>query len=373
MKFLSMAHISPSLDKKPSRFIGADIIRVLAMLMVIYLHTVYSFTVRSDFFATKSWFIFEPLAALSKTSMVLFFMLSGFLVINKNRTVKENWRITKNRIIVPLLFFTFTNIVLQVYKYKLPFVSGLWSQFLAALPKYPNNWLWFLMVLLFLYLLNPVWQTLFFKEKNPEIAIYVTKLFFIYTFITVSIKFAGNNLNFFNSFTSWLGYLFFYLYGALVRNNWINSSRKKINFFLILIGLSMIMVGDYCNLYVQKYSLKFIFAGYFTDYLSLPVVLLGIGIFNFLIAPDNQKSFKHFFHKKILKVLQVLAGLSYGTFLIHPLVVDTLSNILGINIDTLHINIYLYNTFYFLVVLGSGVLITYIIMKIPKLRVIIGG
>ena len=133
--------------QKISRKVNVDIIRVLAMLMVIYLHTVYSFTMRSDFFATKSWFIFEPFAALSKASITLFFMISGFLLTNKNRTVKENWQITLNRIIIPLIFFTIFDLLFQVYKYKLSLVS-VWSQFFASLPKYPNNWLWFLMVLL---------------------------------------------------------------------------------------------------------------------------------------------------------------------------------------------------------------------------------
>jgi len=140
-----------------------------------------------------------------------------------------------------------------------------------------------------------------------------------------------------------------------------------------LIGLSVEMIGDYYALYVKAHSLKFNMAGYFTDYLSLPIILLAIGIFNFFIMEGNEKLFENFFKGKILRILQVLANSSYGIYLIHPFIVSIISEVLGVSIDSLRINVYLYNLTFFTIVLVISILITSAIIKIPKIRIIIGG
>ena len=99
------------LFNKNKRIINADLIRVVAMLMVIFLHTILNFTIRPDFFATKLWFLFEPIAALSKSSVLLFLILSGYLVISKERTIEENSQKILKKIVIPLAFFEFLNVV----------------------------------------------------------------------------------------------------------------------------------------------------------------------------------------------------------------------------------------------------------------------
>src|SRR5260221_8277573 len=87
------------------RIFSADVIRVAAMLMVVVLHTILNFTLRPDFFATKVWFAFEPIVAISKTAVLLFFMISGYLVIGKERSIRENLKKIRGVIVIPFVFF----------------------------------------------------------------------------------------------------------------------------------------------------------------------------------------------------------------------------------------------------------------------------
>lgn len=142
---------------------------------------------------------------------------------------------------------------------------------------------------------------------------------------------------------------------------------------MIIIGLSAIIIGDYYTTFAKIHSMTFIWSGYFFEYLSIPIVLLAVGTFNLIIASDFGWLTKNSFGNKFIYVIQIFAGLSYGIYLIHSFVVSFLFDILGFNFDKLAMNVYLYNLLNFFLVLGISTIISYLIMKIPKLRLVIGG
>ncbi len=345
------------------------------MLMVVCLHTILSFTLREDFFATKAWFILEPIVAFSKIGVLLFFMISGYLVINKNRSIVDNWKITKKRILVPLCFFSILNFGYELYKFSLMGKSQslFWKEQLSNINNFPNSPLWFLVVLLFLYLLNPVWQTLFTKERDSSLALYVTKMSLSFSLLVTIIKFFSHDHTvFFNSFTLWIGYVFFYLYGGLVRNNWVSFNKVRINLAMITIGLLSILVGDFYTLFRNAHSLGFIWSGYFFEYLSIPIIMLAVGTFNLFVSNDFSWTNKKLSHN-IINVIEMFAGLSYGVYLIHPFVASIFTDILGFDFDKLSMNVYLFNFINYFLVLGISVLVSFLIVKTPGLRLTIGG
>jgi surface polysaccharide O-acyltransferase-like enzyme len=358
-----------------SRLIGVDFIRVIAMLMVLVLHTIISFTMRPDFFATKLWFVVEPISAISKPAVLLFFMMSGFLVINKSRTIQENWKKTKKRIFIPLCFFSILNIIYAFSNFHYNGSNGvefLQSQ-LVRVTNFPSSPLWFLVVLLFLYLLNPVWQTIFGDSKNRNLGRYLVLLSFIFSAIVTIIKFPSlKNDIFYNNFTAWLGFLFFYLYGGLVRNNWININNNKINTVLVIFSFIAIMIGDYFTAFANVYNLNFIWNGYTFDYLSIPVILLSVGLFNILIRANYRWISENNAGRKFLQGLKWLAGLSFGIYLIHSYVVSIFTDKIGFDFNKITINVYLYNILNYSLVLTISLIITYIIKKTPKFRMVIG-
>ena len=295
-----------------SRLISVDILRILAMLMVLVLH-------------------------------------SGYLVINKNRTIKDNWQKTKKRILLPLAFFSVLNIIYAFSNFHYTGSNGIvfLQQQLVRVTNFPSSPLWFLVVLVFLYLLNPVWQVIFTDSKNRNIARYI-------------------------NFTAWIGFLFFYLYGGLIRNNWINISNNKINIGLVLFSFLAIVIGDYFTAYANVYHLNFIWNGYTFDYLSIPVILLSVGIFNIIIKENFDWVYEKNIGPKAVHALKWLAGLTFGIYLIHTYVVSIFTDKIGFSFDKLSINVYVYNILNYTLVLTISLIITYIIKKTPKLKMIIG-
>jgi surface polysaccharide O-acyltransferase-like enzyme len=366
---------TPENNENSSRLIGVDIIRILAMLMVLVLHTILSFTMRPDFFATKLWFIVEPICAISKPAVLLFFMVSGYLVINKNRTIKDNWQKTKKRILVPLAFFSILNIVYAFSNFQYTGSNGIdfLQHQLVRVTNFPSSPLWFLVVLLFLYLLNPVWQLIFADGKNRNIARYIVFLSLIFSAFITIIKFPSlKNDFFFNNFTAWIGFLFFYLYGGLIRNNWFNIKNNKINIAIVLFSFLAIVIGDYFTAYANVYHINFIWNGYTFDYLSIPVILLSVGLFNLIIKEDFSWVCNNNTGHKTVSALRWLAGLSFGIYLIHTYVVSIFTDKIGFDFNKLSINVYLYNILNYTLVLTISLIITYIIKKTPKFKMVIG-
>lgn len=362
-------------NTKPARLISVDVIRVTALLMIIALHTILNFTVRPDFFATKAWFALEPISALSKAGILLFFMLSGYLVISKNRPIKDNLEKIIKRIVVPLFFFSLLNIIIAFNKFHFNAVnvSEFWQGQLVRITNFPSSWLWFLIVLMFMYLLNPIWQLIFSEEKNKKVALYLVTLAFIFSVTATIIKFPSlKNLIFYNNFTGWLGYLFLYLYGGLVSNGWINFDRKKVNITLFFVGFIAIMVGDYYTYFARLHGIDFIWSGYFFDFLSLPDILMSVGLFNLLIKVNYSRSFNGNWGHALKNIIHRMAVLSFGIYLIHSYVVTLFTDVIGFYFDHLKMNVYLYNFLNYFLVLGISTLITYVIIKIPKLKMVIG-
>lgn len=353
--------------EKSSRIINADIIRVTAMFMVILLHTILNFTIRIDFFATKLWFLFEPIIAISKTCVLLFFMLSGFLVISKKRSIKENLDKTFKKILIPLAFFTLLNIAYAWTKFH--FDGNNLNLFvidqIKRMVSFPSSPMWFLVILAFLYLLNPVWQIIFSKEQKPELAKFITFGSLAFSILTTIIQFPSQRINImFNSFTAWTAFAFFYFYGALIKNKWIKVNNQKINLIMIGVGLILTIAGDFLSIWQRINQISFIWNDYTGNYLNIPIVMIAVGIFNLLISTDFSRLKSNF--------LSWLSGLSFGIYLIHTYVISLFTDIIGFDFNKLGINVYLYNFLNVFLVLFISILIVTLIKKIPKMRAIIG-
>ena len=343
------------------------------MLSVIFLHTIYSFTVRTDFFLTKSWYIFEPLSALSRSSLALFFMISGYLVIHKNKTVKDNLKTTFNRIFIPFFFFSIFASFFYLIKNGRSIINVFNPSFVFGnVMKFPDNWLWFLEVLLFLYLLNPLWQEIFNDRSKRAIAQYSTVFFFLFTITTVLLKFLTHTLLFFNSYTTWIGYVCCYLYGALVKNKWGFRHSKLLSIAIFMVGLIIEVTGDYFSILNQKNGTPLAFAGYFSDNIAIPPLLMAIGMFNFFINVKSVEAYKNILVSTLYKVITLFAGLSYGIYLTHQFIALSLYDILGLSVDSVHVNVYFFFIAVYTITLLGAAAITFFISRIPILRIIIG-
>jgi len=317
--------------------------------------------------------VFEPLSAISRSSLALFFMISGYLVINKNRTVRENLKITVQRIIIPFVSFSILASLFFLFKNGRSLSMAIDPKYIFGdVMKFPDNWLWFLEVMFFLYMLNPLWQGIFCDRNLTSGARYITYFFFIFTTGAILLKFSTHTLTFFNSFTTWIGYACCYLYGALVKNDWNYKRNRYFYYILFFLGLFMEVIGDYFVIANHKNGISLPYAGYFSDNIAIPPLLMAVGLFNLFIDIKQVKVGGKRVSLMVQKTVQTFAVLSYGIYLTHEFISQTLFDILGWNVDSIHMNIYLYNGGVFALTLFGSAAITYIISRIPKLKMIIG-
>lgn len=217
------------MEQKNCRLLGLDWIRCIATFMVILLHT--SAITFVEF--KEGWVVASFFDSFSRCAVPLFFMLSGFLLLNgKGENLKVFMTRRFLRIFVPFL------ILCAVYA----FVKG-WSlgQLLQkSLFQGPLDFhLWFIYSIIGIYLFLPIVETLF-KTKSYEIIKYYLCLWFVSFILFQTLqRIFGFSVNPFQTFNFYYfqGYL-----GYVILGGWIN-----------------VLFKDFFNGSSNKFFLKFLF------------------------------------------------------------------------------------------------------------------
>ena len=356
--------------KQAERSINADLIRIIAMLMIIVMHTFLSFTLRPDFFQTPIYYLLVPIVVVSNTGVLLFFMLSGYLVVGKKRSIKENLKKTFIKLGIPLVFFSLINTAISWQQMSTAHlgIDALWADLLKQILKFPNSSLWFLIVLMVLYALNPIWDLVFSADATKKIAKYLLTLTFIFTFsITLAEYLTGNSRvasPIFNNFTAWTGYVCFYLYGAAAKRLWVQTKNQKFNLILIAVGFVLAISSNYFSQLLARDGISFFWVNYNQSTSSPAAAMIAIGIFNLLLSTNLQWLRS--------KAIIYLSQLSFGIYLIHTNVVALLTSV-GFDFDHIRMNIYLYNLVNFSLVFGISLILAAIVARIRGLKMLIGS
>jgi len=128
--------------------------------------------------------------------------------------------------------------------------------------------------------------------------------------------------------------------------------------------LTLTIAGDYLTMQHLSFQTPSVWDGYTGNYLSLPVTITAIGIFNLLMSLDLSKLRSDF--------LIWLSGLSFGIYLTHTYAVSLLTDAIGFDFNKLNLNVYIYNLLNILLVFSISLGITLLIKKTPKLKMVIG-
>lgn len=357
--------------KKTERIINADVIRIMAMLMIIVMHTFLSFTLRPDFFRTPIYYLLEPIAVFSNAGVLLFFILSGYLVVGKRRSIKDNLRKTLIKLGIPFAFFSLINGLISWQQMSSAHLGldAFWADLLKQILKFPNSTLWFLIVLMSLYLLNPIWELIFSSKQTKHVARYVLLLSFLFTFsITLAEYITGNSLvasPIFNNFTAWTGYACYYLYGAAAKRSWVPMSNQKLNVSLLMGGMLLTISSNFFSKLLATNDVSYFWLSYNQSTTSPAVAMIAIGVFNLLMSANLQKIKSD--------AIIYLSQLSFGIYLIHTNVVALLTTYIGFDFDHISMNIYVYNLVNFSIVLCVSIAVSAIMVRIKGVKMLIGS
>lgn len=289
-----------------------DVLRVCSMLGVVYLH-VAAPALRNPGNPVL-WNFSNLLTCLFTPAVPLFFMISGALLLENERTTDLNYLFRKRlpRLLIPLAAFsTVTLLYRAIFESPAHALEGL-SRLLNTPATVPY---WFLYALIPMYLISPFLGLLAGRMAKQHwkylILLWLTTrtLYTIRVFLSSELELIFTehwtlNLNFIG------GYLGYFLLGAYLERWQILPSRK---------ALAGIITGCLC---VSVLGSRWdavrtgMYPERFTSYLNLLTILLSSAIF--LLA-------KSYFRGRETSgtVLPLLAGNSFAVYLLHPLVIGT--------------------------------------------------
>jgi len=293
------------------RRLDFDLLRVLSMLGVVYLH-VASGALRT--LRLKSlWSFANVITAFATPAVPLFLMMSGALLLNEEKTadLSHLFRRRIPKVLLPLCVWSALVMLYSLVNENPANAYYLFSRFLAAPVVVPY---WFLYALIPIYLISPLLKRMTDHLSNAHWN-YMMGLWMVATLGLYTVRsFVPEGLQQFFT-VHWTlnlnligGYLGYFLLGAyLDRLDPLPPKKLLFAAFAALITLSI--GGTYWDSYSHmSYSDRF------TNYMTLFTMLLSAVIF--LLA----KSCLHGRESRG-KLLPCLSGISFGVYLIHPLAI----------------------------------------------------
>lgn len=316
----------------------ADIVRALAILLAVGVHIVIPITARPDFFGGKIWWLTFLLNCLFRIGVPLFVILSGYLNLGKEVSLEENNKKVVKRLFIPLVsFYIIFNLAYMAMAYLRKEYFDYWGIF-HNLSKNTHTTLYFLVILFFIQLLNPLWN-LMTEKKNQKVLKYVTRFFLLlaataYVFYYVSLR----EGEVFSTYTLWIMWVGYYLYGYVVKTKGEYLTKKESVFYwtMFITGYFLTVIGGYVTLYLFHNGLSDLFyiggQSYSDAYLGISVMMMAMSGFNLIMRSRKAKSLEKYFYLK--KIVVFMAKISFPLYLIHLLVMDVLSKFFGIYPDS---------------------------------------
>ena len=318
------------------RFLWADIIRVIAIYLVVHFHTAY--------------------IGIDKVSVPLFVMLSGALLLGKKESsyVFLHKRILK--ILIPwiawtviymifFLFFATNTQEIRIEFFKGNLAQTTVSQWAHYFVRMFFSALWFLPMIFSIYLLTPLLRTIMHNSGKFDIYFMLFAWFCFFSLLPT-----------------------FYDSPAFPRfmPNLLFTALQYIGYFLV--GYLMVVKNVGMNLATITFVvISFIY--FFTNthqwgFLDIPTVLFSITSFILLFNVSNR--LEVFIKNKIRKFITLLSRASFGIYLVHQIVLRYLENNLTFYLGQYHLDFLVT-----VIIFSISALIILSMQKIPVLKYII--
>ncbi len=308
----------------------ADFVRVLATWMVIQLHVSGNLLYKWGDIHWHYWMAGNLYDSSVRASVPLFFMLSGALLLGKREPLHVFFRKRISKILYPFLLWSFLYWLwffhLQSGDY--PSLKD-FETFLFSLPSNPAySHLWFFYPLIGLYLFTPLFRFWNGQGAKLERYYFLTLWFLLGPVILIIKYFLGVNFcccRFIDlSFASQpvllaSGYFFA---GYMLRE--IKLTPRRVLLAGMLFGLMILLTaaGVYALTVQSGTPVLFLY-----DYYTPNIVLMSASAFVLFRAVGEwlSKTFPSFFAATFSR----LAPLTFGVYLVHFMILDTLADGIG--------------------------------------------
>ena len=287
---------------KKERIFYYDVLRAFAIIAVIICHVDHFFgplTTPTQVFAQMTFH------DIGDIGVPIFLMISGALLLNREYPSLEKFLKRRfARIIYPFIFWIIL-ILGQLYYhgYNSKFI---WNVFIGE-----PSITWYFWILIGIYLFIPVLNS-FIKDYKIKGAEYFLAVW-LFTMI----------LKTFNAYPLWHYFnldMFASFIGYPVLGYWlVNKDFKLDDKKLCIIGLIILIISLAVFVYLGYTKVSLI------RYENLPNVMMGVGLFLFVMCLDRLKKFNSIKDNFIGKAILSLSVCSYGMYFSHTIVVKELS------------------------------------------------
>lgn len=280
------------------RIVYLDILRCLACLMVILMHT-------PKPYSASGW-VLSGISLLTAPCIGLFFMVSGALLLPVSISTNEFLKHRLTKIAIPALIWTLIEVVINAIANQ-SFYEGLRSVLSIPFSVQGNPTLWFVHAIIGLYLVAPIISPWLLKASKREIELFlllwgVTLCFpFIRSFVAVDQSTSGVLYY----FAGYLGYFVFgyYLHNHVERLNGVllvglfvvplccaaicKLSNFRVDFYdwfwyqSILVTMMCMAIFMQTKLWFGKTTINPLFRKYLTDFTNCT---FGIYLFHFFVV-----------------------------------------------------------------------------------------
>lgn len=336
-----------------------DHLRFWAILMIVMLHVVSIVRDQLGNMHIANWLVGTTFDGLGRAGVPIFVMISGALLIPRQESVGVFYKKRLSKVLVPFLVwaifyaFLFQWEHMEEFKYKLIFSS--------VLSGHAFYHLWFMYMIIGLYLVAPFLR--FFVDSLSDqhllllLGIWCLMQFFIPHVIAHLSVWLETPMSFGFNFplSSYLGY---FILGYYLAYRVQLDLTPKIYLLVYVAATGGVVFGT-----LYFYLLTDAYDSTFQSNMSPFVLLQAIALF--LYAKRSWK-------KKPLKIISQISALSFGIYLIHPLVIEALDKSwLGFKWNAKSADTIFSVPSMYLMVLLTSILVTLIISKIPILRKIV--
>ena len=342
--------------------VNADIIRIIAGFAVVFIHVTDPFLAYPPYYGVGGfpYLILSFLNALSRVCVPLFIMLSGYLLLKPEKTIRIHdfyvRRIT--RIGIPILFwFSMYFFTLSQTGNHLSFYS-LFNSILSV----NIGMLYFLIIIFELYIITPL-LLIFLKRagKGSGTAIFIFLTLGLNTITTYlpNTRFLLDG----NIFTIFIPFISYYLGGYYLRNITPSSTQRVI----LLFGLWVILL---LTLFSTDNTAVSVVNTQERQFDSINVLIMSILVFILFI---NNSFIRRCFSKPpALFCIKIVAGSIFGIYLVHQYILMLFNNYTHLNPGNIYSPMLLFVFLKIIAVFAISFGIVAIGRKIPILNKVFG-
>ena len=291
-----------------------DILRLLAMLAVIFTH---SSGIEAESTAVQNILTF--LVATVTWHVPVFILISGRFFLDPEREISTT-KLCKavGRLVIAFLFW---NVVYQIFYIWTGTYSGLnWKGILSQAFIGPYHF-WYLFMLVCLYAVTPFLRKIAEDKKLME---YFILLFFFFEFLTTygsDLPLVGATIHEILAKTNFhfaMGFTGYYILGYYL-HRYRPSGKKEIALYIH--GIFMFLFTGIAT--VWKTTQGADGGEWFSKYLMPNVAIEASALYTFFLNRVSKVQFS----EKVSAIISMLSEYSFGTYLIHALVLDVLADI----------------------------------------------